>query len=71
MELAFVFIFGIVIGLLVAGFMTLRMQAGTLRIDRSNPDKDSYLFEIDDLDRISDKEFIILRIDDNANLSQK
>ena len=63
MELAFVFIFGIVIGLFAAGLMALRMQVGTLRIDHSNPVKDSYLFEIDDLDKITEKEFIILRVD--------
>ena len=71
MELAFVFIFGIVIGLFAAGLMALRIQVGTLRIDHSNSEKDTYLFEIDDLDKISEKEFVILRVDNYADLSQK
>ena len=48
----------------------LRSTAGTLKIDRSNPDKDSYLFEIDDLDSLSRKKHVILKIDNNARLSQ-
>ena len=48
-----------------------KRTAGTLRIDHSNPEKDIYRFEVDDLDNISKKKEIILKIDNNANLSQK
>lgn len=48
----------------------LRSTEGTLKIDHSNPDKDSYLFEIDDLDSLSRKKHVILKIDNNARLSQ-
>lgn len=44
---------------------------GTLRIDHSNKDKDTYLFEINNLDELSTKKHIILKVDNNANLSQK
>ena len=71
MELAFAFIAGIIIGMLVAAFATIRMQAGTLKIDKSNPEKDVYLLEIDDLDNIDKKDFIILRVNDHASISQK
>ena len=44
---------------------------GTLKIDHSNKDKDTYLFEIDNLDELSMKKHIVLKVDNNANLSQK
>ena len=44
---------------------------GTLKIDHSNKDKDTYLFEIDNLDELSTKKHIVLKVDNNANLSQK
>ena len=46
-------------------------KAGTLRIDHSNPEKDVYRIEIDDLDGLSKKKHVILKVDNNANLSQK
>lgn len=45
--------------------------AGTLKIDRSYPNKDVYRFEIDNLDKISNKKRIVLKIDPNADLSQE
>lgn len=71
MEFAFAFIAGIVIGMLAAAFATLRMRAGVLMIDKTNPEKDIYRLEIDDLDNVSSKDFIILRVDSHADLSQK
>ena len=44
---------------------------GTLKIDHSNPEKDVYRFEIDDLDKLNTKTRIVLKIDHDANLSQK
>lgn len=35
---------------------------GTLKIDHSNPEKDLYLFEIDDLDKLSNKKILKLTI---------
>lgn len=51
----------------------IRSAHGTLRIDHSNPEKDIYRFDIDEavLDKISKKKRIILKIDNNADLSQK
>lgn len=48
-----------------------RSTAGTLKIDHSDPNKDSYLFEIDDLDSLSRKKLVVLKIDNDARLSQK
>lgn len=61
------FIFGCVVVLLRHG----RTIAGTLRIDHSNPGKDIYRFDIEDLDRLSSKQFVTLRVDNNAHLSHE
>ena len=44
---------------------------GTLRIDHTNPEKDVYRIEIDDLDALSRKKKVILDIDNSAILSQE
>lgn len=45
--------------------------AGTLKIDHSNPEKDVYRLEIDDLEGLSKKRKIVLKVDNGANLSQE
>lgn len=45
--------------------------AGTLKIDHSNPEKDVYRLEIDDLEGLSKKHKIVLKVDNCANLSQE
>ena len=49
----------------------IRTISGTLRIDRSNPEKDVYRFDVDDLNKLPKKKFILLAVDKNADLSQK
>ena len=49
----------------------LKSVRGTLRIDHSNPNKDMYRLELDDLDVLTRKKLVILDIDHHANLSQK
>lgn len=63
---AVAFIVGLGIGLI----FSLR-SSGTLRIDHTNPEKDVYLFEIDNLDKLTAKRKVVLKIDNNAHLSQK
>lgn len=50
-----------------------RVASGTLQIDHSNPEKDIYRIVIDqnDLDKLASKKKIVLKIDNNADLSQK
>ena len=48
-----------------------KTTTGTLRIDHSNPEKDIYRFEIDDIDKLGKKNRIMLKIDHHADLSQK
>ena len=61
-----VFILGFVLGLLYP-----RKTVGILKIDRSDPKKDRYQFEIPDLDILDKKTEIFLRVDHDADLSQK
>jgi len=69
----FLYWLGMIIGSLITAlvFRILYHYAGTLRIDHSNPEKDVYRFEIDNLDRLSKKHRIVLKVDNNADLSQK
>ena len=46
-------------------------KVGTLKIDHSDPEKDIYRIDINDLDKLSKKKLIILKINNNADLSQK
>ncbi len=57
----------------IAGWVMLRLSkpAGILRIDHSNPEKDVYRMEFDDLDSLSKKTRIVLKVDNHASLSQK
>lgn len=55
----------------IACMAYIRRTYGTLKIDHSNPEKDVYLFELGDIDVLSKKKRIILKVDNNAVLSQK
>ena len=75
MEWFWGFVVGFVVGagvwMILSGIANAVCTArGTLRIDHSNPEKDVYRFEIDDLDKLSKKKYVELKIDHNANLSQ-
>lgn len=66
------FLIGTVIGSIVSNIIFyIRTGSGTLKIDHSNPDKDLYRFEIDDLDKLDSQKKVLLKIDHNANLSQQ
>lgn len=62
---------GLVVGIAVSYVIFNLGTDGTLRVDHSNPEKVSYLFEIDNLDRIDKKKRIKLKVDNNAHLSPK
>lgn len=46
-------------------------NVGTLKIDVSDPSKDVYRFEINDIDALTNKKRIVLNVDNKADLSQK
>ena len=69
-------IWGIIITAVISSaltsiFLHLGSAHGTLRIDHSNPEKDIYRIEIDNLDELKKKNRALLYIDHHADLSQK
>ena len=65
-----------IIGSLIGTVVTLVLHnmiftVGTLRIDHSNPEKDTYRFDLGNLDALNKRKRITLKIDHNADLSQK
>ena len=67
------FLIGMSIGILILVLYILNpwTTSGTLLIDRSDPKKDLYRFDIDDIDKLARKKKIIVKIVNNADLSQK
>lgn len=65
-----VYLVGVVVGCYVT-MRTLPITAGTLKIDKSNSEKDIYRLEIKDLEKLSKKHRIVLEVDAKADLSQK
>lgn len=67
------FCLGFVVGavLMILYFRVTSKASGTLRIDHTNPDKDIYRFDVDDLNSLANKKKINLKVDNNAKLSQK
>lgn len=63
------FLLGAAIGIFLYRFTYV--PKGTLKIDHSNPEKDVYRFEIDNLDELSKMSRITLKIDNAAKLSQE
>ena len=65
------FMFGVLAGgLLTVSLYRMRSAFGTLLIDQTDPEKDKYRLDIDNLDILSKKRRVILKIDKNADLSQ-
>lgn len=63
---------GVLIGSIVSNIIFYIFSvSGTLRIDHSNPNKDIYRIEFGELDKLSKKKRIVLKVDNNAHLSQK
>ncbi len=44
---------------------------GILKIDHNNPGKDVYRLELKELDDLPKQKYIVLKVDNNADLSQK
>lgn len=71
------YVIWILVGMAVSTLITLLMckiyyrKEGVLQIDHSDPEKDVYRFVIDKIDDLSKKKYIVLKVDNNADLSQK
>lgn len=71
MEFIFVGI-GVVIGVVIFALIhSVFVTDGTLRIDHSDPEKDVYRLEIDNLEKLAKKSRLELKIDHDAHLSQE
>lgn len=73
MIIEYVLLMTIAIMICAVCLIMIRSQraSGTLKIDHSNPEKDVYRFEIDDLSKLDNKSRIVLKIDHDAKLSQE
>lgn len=67
-----IFLLGFIFGGVVYPLILMCLgTSGTIRIDRSNPDKDVYRLELDSLESLPRMKRIILKVDSHADLSQK
>lgn len=72
MEGYFIFTGGLIVGgLLVTIFRLARTATGKLLIDSSNPEKDMFRVNLDNLDDMYKKSFIELKIVRDADLSHE
>lgn len=63
---------GVIVGSIVTNILYLiKRTYGTLKIDHSNPAKDVYRIHIDDLEVLSKKNRILLKVDNDADFSQE
>lgn len=65
------FVVGFILGILAMGFGVAALKVGTLKIDQISAEKDLYRFEIDNLDGLSHRKYILLKVDPNADLSHE
>lgn len=66
------FLLGLLSGVIITIVICcLQTKRGVLKIDRSDPERDIYRLDIDDLDVLSKKKRLLLKIDNDADLSQK
>lgn len=66
------FLAGVLVGFIISCIIQgIRVAHGTLKIDKSNPQTDVYRLCLNDLDILSKKKYIQLKIDANADLSQE
>lgn len=71
MLLFWYFLGGMVVGGILYSFIIFSIcTAGTIKIDHSDPKKDVYRLEVDNLDDLTKTKRVILKVDNNANISQ-
>lgn len=71
MDYLILFVCSFVSSIVTMMVMYLTSARGTLRIDHSNPEKDVYRIEINNLEDLSRKKRVILDVDNSAILSQE
>ena len=64
------FILGLIAGSIVATIIFyVRIPIGTLKIDRTNPEKDVFRIDIENLHEFKKRTKVLLIVDPNADLS--
>lgn len=64
MDYLIMFLMGVWVGIIIAAVYSFsRTIEGSLKIDQSKPEKDTYRLEIDDLDTLPKKKQVILKVD--------
>lgn len=71
MDYLILFVCSFVSSIVTMMVMYLTSARGTLRIDHTNPEKDVYRIEINNLEDLSRKKRVILDVDNSAILSQE
>ena len=61
----------VLIGININLAFNIKHSHGVLKIDKSDPDKDSYLFEIDNLDSIEKTNWIRLKVVKNERVNRR
>ena len=62
------FALGLVAGAIIGN---IKPSYGTLKIDRSNPEKDIFRFDVEgDIERLYTKKRVMFKVDSHADLSQ-
>ena len=66
------FIVGIIAGMVLVSLIYLACNTvGTLKIDHTSSEKDIYRIEINDLEELSHRSRIVLKVDNDADLSHE
>ena len=66
-----IFVMGVIVGFFAALLVFLTASSGTIKIDHSNPAKDVYRLELKDLEGLPKKKRVLLKVNPNADLSQR
>ena len=65
-----IFLLGLFLGMFINELLRIIFISGTFLIDRSNPQKDICRLEVIDIDAISKKKYVTIKIQTDANLSR-
>lgn len=72
MEFVIIFAIGVVIGSIITRIINRPLDIGTLRIDTSDPDGPFMFLELaKDVDSVTSKKYVILKVNLKSYISQK
>lgn len=66
------YLLGMVVGVILSCIAHTTVGCfGVIKIDHNDPGKDIYRLELKELDDLPKQKYIVLKVDNNADLSQK